>query len=514
MNIIDFMGKAAMGDMQARNKILNDQVKQLIKKSDDGKVTGEQLEKLFNSDLDIMPVNDEAIRFKNNQELIDYMESSGFSHAKLAWTDHDGILRGKYVRKDKLYSALKSGLGFCNVVVGWDCNDEVYPESAGVKYTGWHTAFPDMPMKLDVTSARVIPFEEGVPIILCEAEDQGICPRGILKKTLAKADAMGFSLKAGFEFEFFMFDETPQSIREKNYQNLNNMTPGNFCYSVLRNSSHCELYEMITEMCEIMDLPVESIHTEFGPGVVEVALGAAEAGEAADRAALFKTFMKVLAQRNDMMATFMAKWADDVAGQSGHIHISMQDKKTGKGVFFDESKPETMSDNMRHFIAGQQLLMPQVIAMVAQTVNAFSRLVPGAWAPTSPHWGIENRTCAIRALKGSEKSQRIEYRIAAADTNPYLALSAAIATGLYGVEHKLEPKSPITGNAYEEPVPEDIRLPTTLWDAAQNFKNSKIARELFGDTFVDHFAATREWEERQYRSAITDWELKRYFEII
>jgi len=173
-----------------------------------------------------------------------------------------------------------------------------------------------------------------------------------------------------------------------------------------------------------------------------------------------------------------------------------------------------MSDEMRWFIGGQQALLPELLAMVAPTVNSYTRLIPGFWAPTDATWGIENRTCALRAIPGSPQSQRVEYRIAAADINPYVALAAALGSGLWGIEHRIEPDAPIEGNAYALTYPPERQLPRTLWDAAQRLKASAVARALYGDAFVDHYAATREWEEREFRKAITDWELARYFEII
>jgi len=213
------------------------------------------------------------------------------------------------------------------------------------------------------------------------------------------------------------------------------------------------------------------------------------------------------------MATFMAKWSPDYPGQSGHIHVSLNDK-AGKSVFHDPNGRGGMSALMRSFVAGQQTLLPQVLGMVAPTVNSYTRLIPGFWAPTSATWGIENRTTALRVIPGSAKSQRVEFRIAAADGNPYLALAAAIGSGLWGIEQKLEGTPPVEGNAYAAPPPEGLALPRTLGEAAQNLKASKAARALFGDAFVDHYAATRDWEERESRRAITDWQLARYFEII
>ncbi|HTF35179.1 MAG TPA: glutamine synthetase, partial [Myxococcota bacterium] len=158
--------------------------------------------------------------------------------------------------------------------------------------------------------------------------------------------------------------------------------------------------------------------------------------------------------------------------------------------------------------------LPELLALVAPTINSYRRLVPGYWAPTIASWGIENRTCALRVIPGSPKSQRVEYRIAAADGNPYLALAAALGSGLWGIEHGLELGPPVTGNAYSQEASQEGALPRTLWEAAGRLRSSAAARELFGDAFVEHFAATREWEEREFRKHVSDWELARYFEII
>ena len=173
-----------------------------------------------------------------------------------------------------------------------------------------------------------------------------------------------------------------------------------------------------------------------------------------------------------------------------------------------------MSDAMRYFIGGQELLMPEFLAMVAPTVNSYTRLIPGYWAPIYAAWGVENRTTALRVIGSSEKSMRVEYRVAAADQNPYFALAAALASGLYGIKNKIEPRPIITGNGYENAQAKKYPLPSTLGAAADKFKASKIARDIFGDLFVDHYAATRHHEQGEALKAITDWQLRRYFEII
>ncbi|MDH3327442.1 MAG: glutamine synthetase, partial [Gammaproteobacteria bacterium] len=340
-----------------------------------------------------------------------------------------------------------------------------------------------------------------------------LCPRGVLRRVIEQAKDMGFDVLAALEYEFFVFNETRDSVREKNYKNLKPIAPGYFGYSILRNSVDTGIYHEILNIGQEMDFPIEGLHEETGPGVLEAAIAVDSAINAGDKAALFKTFVKVVAQRNNMMATFMAKCSTDWPGQSGHIHLSLKDAK-GKPVFHDASKDHNISETMRHFIGGQQQLMPEFLSMIAPTVNSYTRLVPGYWAPTNASWGVENRTCALRVIPGSEKSQRVEYRIAASDANPYLALAAALASGLWGIKNKIEPDKQIQGNAYEQSLPEKFALPTTLWDAAQRLKKSSAAREIFGDNFVEHFAASREWEEREFRKHVTDWEMQRYFEII
>ena len=447
-------------------------------------------------------------------EVLARIDALGARNVKLAVTDIDGVLRGKYVSRGKLESALAKGFGFCDVIFGWDSNDQLYERDS---YTGWRTAFPDAWASIDPGSCRALPLEgEDALLLLADFSDSAaasVCPRSILKKVLSRLASHGLTASAAAEFEFFLFQETPDSVRDKGYRQLRPMTPDNFGYSVLRNSTHSDLYRHILAMAETMGMPLEGLHTETGPGVLEAAITHSDALRAADDAVLFKTFTKVLAQQRGLMATFMAKWSPLYPGQSGHLHISLTDSDGG-APFCDESAADGMSDIMRWFIGGQQALMPELLAMVASTANSFTRLVPGAWAPTAATWGIDNRTCAIRAIPGNTKSQRVEYRVAAADINPYLALAAAIGSGLWGIEQQIEPGEPVTGNAYEGEFDRDLMLPSSLAEAAGRLRGSTAARSLFGDDFVEHFAYTREWEAAEQARAVTDWQLQRYFEII
>jgi glutamine synthetase len=440
------------------------------------------------------------------------VEERGLSHVKLGIVDLDGVIRGKYLARDKFFGALEGGLSFCDIIFGWDSNDQMY--DAG-KFTGWHTAFPDATARIDPATCRDIPMEENMLFFLGEFEGEAekLCPRRLLRRVIDRAESMGFAPSVAAEFEFFVFDETPHSVREKGFRGLKNLTPGWFGYSMLRASVESEFHRSLLKLCDEMDMPIEGLHTETGPGVLEAAILYTDALAAADRAVLFKTFSKVWAERQGKMLTFMAKWSNAYPGQSGHLHLSLRDKD-GNPAFHQSGRPGNMSDTMRWFVGGQQALLPELLAMVASTVNSYSRLVPGFWAPTDATWGIENRTCALRVIPGKPASQRVEYRVAAADINPYLAIAAALGSGLWGIEHKIEPSEPIAGNAYERTHPPERAFPRTLSEAAERLMASQAARNLFGDVFVDHYAMTRQWEEREFRKAITDWELARYFEII
>ena len=302
-------------------------------------------------------------------------------HVKVGVFDIDGVLRGKYMQRDKFTAALDGGFGFCDVVLGWDVADGTYDNAA---FTGWHTGFPDAAVRLLPETCRDVPFEDGTLLFLGEfaGAAEAICPRATLRRVLDRADAMGFHVEAAFEYEFFVFEETPHSVREKRYAGLKPMAPGSFGYSVLRTSTAAAFYHALLDTAAAMRFPLEALHEEVGAGVLEAALVHTQGLEAADRAALFKTFAKVVAQRHGLMATFMARCSAEWPGQSGHIHVSLVKKRGGANAFHDPRRPDGMADAMRHALAGQQALMPELLALAAPTVNSYRRLIPGAWAPT------------------------------------------------------------------------------------------------------------------------------------
>lgn len=448
-------------------------------------------------------------------DILQALNSSGAKKVKLAVTDIDGILRGKVVSLEKFLSIAEKGFGFCDVVFGWDSNDLAYDNTA---YTGWHTGYPDAQAVVDFNTFRKIPWENNLPFFLADfrkndGSELEISPRNLLKKIIAQAEKQGYHAYFSQEFEWFNFSENAATLEEKKFRNPQPISPGMFGYSVLRASQNSAWFNDLFDSLAKFNIPLEGLHTETGPGVYEAAILYSNTLEAADRATLFKTAVKEISHRHNILATFMAKWNEYLPGCSGHVHQSLWDKAKKKNLFYDAKSKTGMSSLMESYIAGQLYCLPFILPMYAPTINSYKRLVVGAWAPTTLTWAVDNRTTALRALPVGEKSCRLETRVVGSDSNPYLAMAACLASGLYGVKKKLKLKTPETiGSGYADT--KNGVLPRTLAEATEAMKESKLSEELFGKEFVNHFVQTREWEWRQYSKAVTDWELKRYFEII
>lgn len=450
--------------------------------------------------------NDDS-SLEQEDQILKEVQNSKNPKIKVAICDIDGTLRGKYLHKDKFFSAVQGGMGFCNLVFGWDIGDVAYERC---NFTNWGTGFPDAVAKIDLKTYRKVPWDNEVSFFLGDF-DSDICPRTIMRRVKNDAEKLGYKSYFGQEFEWYNFHETPEALIERGFHAPKPMTPGMFGYSILRMAHHQSYFNEIYDLLEKFRVPIEGLHTESGPGVLEAAILYGDVLESADRAILFKTAVKEIGVKHGIMPSFMAKINEKLPGCSGHLHQSLW--KDGQNLFYDPHRPHKISSLMESYMAGILYCMPHLLPMYAPTVNSYKRLVRGAWAPTTLTWGIDNRTTCIRALPLNAKSTRLELRVVGSDANPYLAHAASLASGLFGVKNKLKLSTPMTtGNGYEDKAA--MELPGNLHEATEAMKRSELARDLFGTIFVDHYTQTREWEWKLFQKSVTDWELRRYFESI
>ncbi len=448
------------------------------------------------------------------EEIRSEIERRGIKRVKVGGFDVDGVLRGKYIHLDKFWSSVEKGFGFCDVVFGWDVADALYDNA---KVTGWSTGYPDALAKIDLDTFRVLPNEPQTACFLVDFFDRRgkphpACPRNLLKAVTARAESKGFRPRFAAEFEFWIFKESPESLEAKRYRGLDPLSPGMFGYSWVREGQNQALLHDLLDTLEAFDVPVEGIHTETGPGVWEAALRYADVVEAADRAALFKATVKQIAHRHGLAVTFRAKWNPDLPGSSGHLHQSLWDGEGEKNLFVNARSADGLSEVARHYLAGLVSLAPELTCLYAPTVNSYKRYVPGVWAPLTASWGVENRTCGVRVIPGGDGT-RVEFRQTGADINPYVAMATCLGAGMHGVENTLEPPPPVAGDATDAGA-ETPALPLTLDEAIDALWASERAREILGEPFIDHYLRTREWEARQYRRSVSEWELRRYFEAV
>lgn len=434
-------------------------------------------------------------------------------YAKIAVVDLDGILRGKIISQTKLLKCLDEGLNFCNVIFGWDMHDTCYDFDS---VSGWHTGFPDGLCSLDEATMRHIPWDDNMPFFLGDFSNdvnlKEICPRALLKRIAGSCEALGYRPRFSGEYEWFNFLETPQALSQKDFKGLNPITPGMFGYSLLRPALHENYFKDLYTLLPGFGIPIEGLHTETGNGVYEAAIHHADVVEAADHAVLFKTAVKQIAYRHGLMASFMAKYNPQLPGCGGHVHQSLWDLELKRNLFYDKKGTKQISALLENYIAGQLYCIPHIMPMFAHNVNSYRRYAINTWAPVSVTWSVENRTTALRVIHSSEKMMNLETRMPGADTNPYLTMAASLASGLYGIKHKLALADAVTGNAYAWRDAE--KLPISLEESVARMKASSIASELFGEKFVNHFIRTRQWEYQQVDKKDNLAELRRYFELV
>ena len=494
-----------------------------------------------------MTQNGKAKNYYPAQDIADLqrlLQKSQIKRIHVACSDLGGTWRSKLITKAECLKALqKNRFSLCDLIFAWDANDFPYPSESKIEFSSYQTGFPDLSLRA-VPKLFTLPHDPTTGLLILEVEDRGehLCPRGIVRELVAKLHSQKLQCKMGIELEFYVFRESYASMSRKNFQDIDYFSTGNFTWSALRSMEHSEFYDELLDYLQSLGIPVLSMHTETGPGAMEISLDASDPLQLADQAIMTKHFIKIFCARKGLLATFMAKWHADLSGLGIHLHYSFADL-TGQPVLFDKSEPQNMSKIMLQCIAGQMRCMGDFMLLAAPNINSYARLVPYHFAPYTVSWGFDNRTTAIRAILASPRSQRLEYRIPGADANPYLAVAAVLAATLDGLQQDLHPAStsstsspsspsspsstssgstpaansyrqlppPCLGDAYETTAERET-LPLTLESAALAFQKSTVARQIFDPRFVDHYSRLKLAETLLYARTVNTWQLQRYLD--
>ena len=457
-------------------------------------------------------------------EIRQLIDAGKVEYVKIGAPDIEGVFRGKRVAAKHFLNSLEDGFAQCDVLFGWDIGEVVLPN---LKFSNWERGFADIVMKPDLSTFALVPWEENVAQCVCDlwtehGDPVTISPRYVAQQVAERARSMGFETAAAAELEFRFFRENQMTLRDKDFgPNLTPLNPGFNCYSISQSSADDHLLGRIARMMRDSGIEIEGYNREHGPGMYEMNLRYADAVSSGDKTMLFKTGVKEICHQMGLAATFMAKWNDQEDGSSGHSHVSLWNSNRERNLFWDEGAEDHMSQLMRHFLAGVLEKMPEFMALYAPVINSYKRYVEGTWAPLNTTWGMDNRTCSVRIINNGKRAIRIENRVPGADANFYLVFAGTLASGLYGIEHQLPPPERLDGNAYDqETVARAIErghirpLARNLSAATDLLERSELAREYLGDDFVEHFVATRRWEVKEYDKAVTNWDRRRYFELI
>ncbi len=442
------------------------------------------------------------------EKLNDSIKKGEIDTVILAFPNHLGQLMGKRLTGE--FFLENNHANCCDYLLTINIEEEPLP---GFKLASWEKGYGDLMMVPDFSTIREISWQKNSAIIICDLtyEDGrhvNIAPRTMLQNQCKRLSDMGMKGMMASELEFYLFDSPYEAVNKEGYKGLVPSSPYPIDYDILNTGFKDDVVREICNQVSAAGIPVESRKGETGLGQYEIGLKYASTIEMADRHMVYKNGAKTIANLNGNSITFMAKYTDRDAGSSCHIHTSIVDIKTGRNVFVDNGNE---SDFYRYFLGGLNLLASEFFIFFAPTVNSYKRFSNDSFAPTRIAWDYDNRTTSFRIV-GEGQGFRIENRLPGADANPYLAFTATIAAGLYGVENKIEPPALKKGNIYtDDSLP---RVPGSLKEAADNFNNSKIAREIFGDDIVDHYVRHAKLEAADYEKNVSEWELKRYFERI
>ena len=440
--------------------------------------------------------------------LVDRIENGDIDTVVVAFTDMQGRLQGKRLHGRYFVDhVVDHGTEGCNYLLAVDVDMNTVD---GYAISSWDKGYGDMEFVLDHDTIRVLTHLPATAMVQCDLvwPDHAPVvqsPRSILKKQLDRVAERGWTALAGTELEFIAFDTPYEEAHRNGYRDLVPSNQYNIDYSILGTSRVEPFLRDVRNHMYAAGMEVEGAKGECNFGQQEIGFLYAEALISADNHAVYKNACKEIASQHGKSVTFMAKY-NEREGNSCHIHLSLRGQD-GDLVFWDEDRGDR-SKLYDQFVAGVLATAADFTLLYAPNINSYKRFADASFAPTTIAWGMDNRTCAVR-LVGRGPGARMENRIPGADVNPYLALAAMLAGGLYGIDNELELEDELVGNAYTSGRPQ---VPSTMHTARESFATSKAAREALGEEVVDHYVNMADVELAAYRAAVTDWELRRGFE--
>jgi glutamine synthetase len=424
--------------------------------------------------------------------------------------DMQGRLMGKRFLAQHFVDSAYNETHCCNYLLATDL-EMATPE--GYASTSWETGYGDYVMKPDLDTIRPMPWLEGTVMVLCDVLDHHEnpvthSPRAILKKQVARLEALGFSAMMATELEFFLFEKSFEEIAKSGFRDLTPISGYNEDYHILQTTKEEHVMRPIRNHLYAAGIPIENTKGEAEAGQEELNIKYSAALDCAENHTIAKHAVKEIAWQQGHAASFLPKWSHERVGSSSHVHQSLW--KDGKNAFFEPSDPLGMSEMMKSYMAGLLKYAPDVTYFLAPYINSYKRFQKGTFAPTKSVWSVDNRTAGFRLCGAGTKAVRVECRVGGSDLNPYLALASQLAAGIKGLEEGLTLAPPALGDAYgDSDAPE---IPQTLRDAAKTLSASKMLREAFGEDVVDHYTRAATWEIEEFDRIVTDYEIARGFE--
>ncbi|MEO8241149.1 MAG: glutamine synthetase family protein [bacterium] len=444
-------------------------------------------------------------------QLKDAVAAGRIDTVLVAGIDMQGRLMGKRFEAHFFCDTGYKETHCCNYLLAVDMEMNTVQ---GYRSSNWAAGYGDYVMQPDMATLCVLPWLPGTALVLADLLDHHHevvphSPRAMLKAQVARARAMGFEPMMATELEFYLFENSYESLRDTGFRDLKPVSAYNEDYHIFQTTKEEDVMRAIRNGLYGAGIPIENSKGEADAGQEEVNYHYSDALDTADNHSIVKHGIKEIAWTKGRSVTFMAKYDHRKAGSSSHVHQSLW-TNDGKPVFADKTDVHGMSDVMKHYMAGQLAFARDITVFLAPYVNSYKRFTVGMFAPTKAVWSADNRTAGFRVCGVQSKAIRVECRIPGSDVNPYLTCAALLAAGLEGIEQKMVLEPEMKGDMYQAGSVREI--PHNLREAADLLEGSAMLRKAFGDDVVEHYVHNARWEISETDRVVTDFELQRLLE--